>query len=224
MDPEIPVVDPRIEAYLERFPPRADAIRAEMETLAAARRFPIVGPLVGSALDLLARAIGARRVFEMGSGFGYSALWFSRALGPDGLVLLTDGSKENCQRASGYLERAGVADRARVECGNALEIAEQALDAALPGLPAAGGLFDIVFCDIDKQDYPLALPRARRLLRPGGLFLVDNMIWFGKVAALEPREPSTVGVLELGRLLRESSDFRTVILPLRDGLAVCLKS
>lgn len=205
------ITPPAIEDYLRRVAPPSGEVFREMERLAEMRRFPIVGPLVGRTLSLLARAIEARTVFECGSGFGYSALWFASALPADGRIVLTDGSAENCAAARGYLERAGVRAQTEIRQGDALEI-----------LAATPGPFDIVFCDIDKRDYPRVYPLLQDWLATGGLFLCDNMLWFGKVAGPD-RDPDTAGVRELTRLLYADPRLQTTILPLRDGVAVSLK-
>ncbi len=176
------------------------------------RRFPIVGPLVGRLLFLLARSAGARSVFECGSGFGYSACWFARALPPGGRVVLTDGSADNCAAARDFLDRAGLLDRAFIEQGNALQI-----------LNRSPGPFDIIFCDIDKRDYPRVHPLMKPRLRPGGLFVCDNMLWSGRVASSEHQDDNTLGVRELTRLLYADAELETTLLPLRDGVSVSLR-
>src|SRR5438445_2245269 len=141
------IIAPPIDAYLHGITPPRDAVAQEMERLAGERRFPIVGPLVGRLLFLLARSIGARDVFECGSGFGYSAIWFAQALPAEGRVTLTDGSAENCRSAREVLSRAGLLGKTRIEQGD-----------AVPILQATSGPFDIIFCDIDKRDYPRVYP------------------------------------------------------------------
>jgi predicted O-methyltransferase YrrM len=205
------IVSPAIEDYLRRAAPGSGGVVRDMERLAEERRFPIVGPLVGRLLFLLARAIGARSVFECGSGFGYSAAWFAAALPADGRVVLTDGSGDNCAAARDHLARAGLLDRCDIRRGDAISL-----------LKAAPGPFDVVFCDIDKRDYPRVHPLLADRLRPGGLFVCDNMLWFGRVAGPD-RDPDTLGVRELTRLLYADPGLHTVILPLRDGVAVSLK-
>ncbi len=205
------VVDPRIDRYLHELANPSDPILREMELLAAERSFPIVGPQVGRLLHLLTRAIGARRVIELGSGFGYSAYWFADAVGPGGEVILTEGSAERAAEAATFLKRGGLRDRARIEVGDGLEI-----------LDRIGGEFDIIFNDIDKEHYPKVLEPAAAALRPGGLLISDNMLWFGTVLDDEPVEPTTCGVKELTRRLYESADFRTVLLPVRDGVTVSM--
>jgi predicted O-methyltransferase YrrM len=211
MDPLLPIVDPRIEEYLLRSAPARDPVLAEMEALAAARGFPIVGPLVGALLQVSARSIGARDVLELGSGFGYSAIWFARAVGPGGRVVATESSRENATLGEGFLSRADLADRVRYRVGNALEIARE-----------LEGPFDVVFNDIDKQDYPRILEVSDRLLRPGGLLISDNMLWHGSVTQERP-DATTRGVRELTRLLYASPRYLTTLLPLRDGVTVSLR-
>jgi len=208
----VDVVNPVIEEYLRRALPTGDEVTLEMERLADRRRFPIVGPLVGRLLYVLARAIGAREIFECGSGFGYSAYWFARALAPGGRVVLTEGSSENCASARGFLGRAGLMDRAVIEKGDALDI-----------LPRYSGPFDIIFCDIDKRDYPRVHAVMMPRLRSGGLFVCDNMLWSGRVASDAHQDEDTRGVRELTRLLYADPGLHTTILPLRDGVSVSLR-
>lgn len=201
------IVHPEIDRYLHDLADPSDPILREMEVLAAERSFPIVGPQVGRLLHLLAKSIGARRVIELGSGFGYSAYWFALAVGAEGRVVLTEGSPDRAAEAAEFLRRGGLADRIRIEIGDGLEIAER-----------LGGVYDIVFNDIDKDQYPQVLDLARLLLRPGGLLISDNMLWFGTVLDPEPRPASTQGVVELTRRLLHAPDFDSVCLPLRDGV------
>jgi predicted O-methyltransferase YrrM len=165
--------------------------------------------VVGRLLHLLARLVRARRVIELGSGFGYSAYWFARALPAGGTVVLTDRDAGQAAEARSFLERGGYADRVRVEVGDALEIIDR-----------VGGEFDIVFNDVDKAEYPLVLDKAAAALRPGGLLISDNMLWFGAVLDEAPNDPATRGVKELTRLLYASHEFETVLIPLRDGVTV----
>jgi predicted O-methyltransferase YrrM len=205
----VDILDPRIDRYLQDLATDDDPVLRDMERLAAERSFPIVGPQVGRLLHLLASLAGARRVFELGSGFGYSAYWFSRAVGPDGEVVLTEGSAERAAEAAAFLERGGFSDRVRIEVGDALEFAAR-----------AGDRYDVVFNDVDKHQYPAVPPLAERLLRPGGLLISDNMLWRGSVTDDEPADDTTRGVVEMTRLLYGSDRFDTVLLPVRDGVSV----
>jgi len=207
----VDIIDPAIDLYLHELASPEDPVLREMELLGAERSFPIVGPQVGRLLYILAGAISARRVIELGSGFGYSAYWFAKAVGAEGEVILTDLSAERAAEAQEFLERGGFGDRVHVEVGDGLEIIDR-----------VGGDFDIVFNDVDKERYPQVLDKAAAALRPGGLLISDNMLWFGTVLDNQPTEASTRGVKELTRLLHQSADFRTVLIPLRDGVSVSI--
>ncbi|HSB72775.1 MAG TPA: O-methyltransferase [Candidatus Methylomirabilis sp.] len=205
------IVFPHIEAYLDRLETTRDAVLNEMEQQATERDFPIVGPLVGRTLCLLARSIGARRVLELGSGFGYSAYWLARALPDDGELILTETSRANSAQAQAFFRQGGVRCRVQFIVGDAFE--------ALERLP---GEFDIILNDVDKEQYPVAFHRAVPRVRRGGYFLSDNMLWGGRVVS-DASHPTTRGVLELTRLLLQAPNLYTVILPIRDGLSVSLK-
>lgn len=203
---------PDIEAYLHRFIPDRDTILVEMERLAKTHHFPIVGPVVGRLLAQLARLIGAERVLEMGAGFGYSAYWIARVLPPAARLLAIERSAENARLAREWLGRTGLDDKVEFIVGDALEV--------VAGLP---GPFDLIFVDVDKEQYPISLPLTLPRLRQGGLLITDNILWSGRVLAPDPAEASTRGVQEYTRLLYENPDLYTTILPVRDGLAVSLK-
>lgn len=205
-----------IDDYVHSLLPERDEVLREMEDQALHRRIPIVGPAVGRFFFQLAQMIGARTVFEMGSAIGYSTIWWARAVGEDGRVVYTDGSQKNADEARGYIQRAGVLDRVQLRVGDALELISE-----------EKGKFDIVFCDIDKDDYPRALKLATPRVRKGGLFVTDNTLWHGRVIATpgtqEAEMPTTKAVLEFNRSLNSSKDFFTTLLPLRDGVSVSLK-
>lgn len=213
------ITGPEVENYLYAMLPARDEVLAEMEQQAQQRHIPIVGPVVGRLFHLLAGMIGAKTVFELGSAIGYSTIWWACAVGEGGQVVYTDGSAEKAQEARGYFDRAGLADRITVKIGDALEIlSEQKQE------------FDIVFCDIDKEDYPRALRMAKNLVRRGGLFVADNVLWSGRIvyAAGNPEvhtdpQHHTRQIAEFNRALYDSPEFYPVILPVRDGVAVARK-
>ena len=201
-----------VEDYLYSMLPPRDEVLAEMEAEAAANKIPIVGPAVGRIFHQLAVISGAKTVFEMGSAIGYSTIWWARAVGDGGKVVYTDGDPKNAQRARGYFDRAGVSNRISVKTGDALELlSEQKQE------------FDIIFNDVDKDDYPRVFRLAGPRLRKGGLFVTDNVLWSGRVAEPNPSEPTTKAILEFNRLLYSSPDFYTTILPIRDGVAVAVR-
>lgn len=206
------IVNEAVEAHLHALQPSDDPVLQEMEAKAEAEQFPIIGPLVGRLCAQLARMIQARRVFELGSGFGYSTLWFARVVGPDGLVVHTDASAERTREARDALRRAGVAERVRFETGDAMEL-----------LAEEDGEFDIVFIDVDKPGYPQAWELARSKVRVGGLILCDNVLWQGKVADPDEDDEWTEAVREYDRKALHDPAFETTLLPLRDGVAVSLR-
>jgi predicted O-methyltransferase YrrM len=209
----IAIVDERISEYLRRLYDDGDPVRTEMEALARERRFPIVGPLVGRHLILLTLAIRARRVFELGSGYGYSALHFARAVGEGGVVHCTELDEENVRLAQGFLTRAGVSDRVSYH-----------REEATAALRRVGGTWDIVYNDIDKDGYPATVDLAHAHLRPGGLFITDNVLWSGRVLEGEDDGSAmTRGVKEFTRRLLAHPGFLTAIDPTRDGVAVALR-
>lgn len=209
------IVHPDVERYLRDLLDEDHPVAAEMEARAEELDFPIVGRVVGQTLEVLARSIGARRVFEMGSGYGYSAYWFSRAVGPEGEVHMTEGDHENQRLALDYLGRAGFGDRVRSHIGDALELIDE-----------TPGEFDVVFCDIDKHGYPEAWRKARERIRVGGLYLCDNVLWSGRVAVedADDRHPEwTAAVREHNEAVAADDRFRSTIVPTRDGVTVALR-
>ena len=200
-----------VEDYLYSILPARDEVLAKMEDEAARRKIPIVGPAVARVLYQLALMIGAKTVFEMGSAIGYSTIWWARAVGDGGRVFYTDGDRKNAEEARGYFEKAGVASRINMSTGDALELLSEHKQE-----------FDIIFNDVDKEDYPRVLRLALPRLRKGGLFVTDNVLWSGKVARKTP-DKTTKAILEFNRLLYSSPDLFTTILPIRDGLAVAIK-
>jgi predicted O-methyltransferase YrrM len=187
-----------------------------MEAEAREKNFPIVERMVGVVLEILARSIGASRVFELGSGYGYSGYWFSRAVGPGGELHLTDGDPENEKKAQDYLSRAGLWDPVTFHVGD-----------AVTALNATEGHFDIVYCDIDKHGYPEAWKAARDRIRPGGLWICDNTLWSGRVTegfAEEDRRPEwTAAIKELNETIASDPDYLSTILPIRDGDTVAIR-
>ncbi len=192
-----------------------DQVLSEMESRAAEHGFPIIDRAAGRFLETTARMIGARRICELGSGYGYSAWWFARAVGEDGHIVCTDGSADNATLAEGYLRRAGVWDRVDFRVGDALE-----------GLAATEGEFDVVYCDIDKHGYPEAWAAARERIRIGGIWLCDNVLWDGLVATGGDRpglEGWTAAIQEMNRAVATDPDYVMTIAPIRDGVMLAVR-
>lgn len=200
-----------VDDYLYSMLPKREEVLAEMEDYATEHSIPIVGPAVARVLQQLAMTIQARKVFELGSAIGYSTIWWAQAVGAGGSVIYTDGDSKNAERARGYFERAGVSKQISLHTGDALEyLSEQKQE------------FDIIFNNVDKEDYPRVLHLVAPRLRKGGLFITDNVLWSGRVAEKDPDRTTKV-ILEFNRKLYESKEFYTTLLPIRDGLAIALK-
>jgi caffeoyl-CoA O-methyltransferase len=212
------IVNPAIESYLRKLSSGDDeTVLLEMEALAEAEGFPIIGRLCGRVLEVLARSIGAKRIFEMGSGFGYSGYWFSRATGPDGEIHLTDMDPENERKALDFLGRAGLDDPIEYHVGDAFD-----------AFASAEGPFDIVYCDIDKHGYPQAWKEGREKVRVGGFYICDNMLWSGRVTddpdVTDERPEWTEAIKQTNDAIAADPDFRSFIVPLRDGVVVALRT
>lgn len=212
------IVHPAVERYMADLAHGDDEpVLLEMEALAEQRGFPIIGRLCGRLLEVMARTVGARRIFELGSGFGYSAYWFSRAVGPGGELHLSDGDPDNERKARDFLARAGLDGPVTFHVGDALE-----------GLRSTDGEFDIVYCDVDKDGYPDAWEAAQSRVRVGGLYICDNMLWSGRVtgASDEPdvREGYTEAIDRTNRAVADNDAWRSTIVPTRDGVLVAVRT
>ena len=182
-----------------------------MEAEAARTNFPIIGPAAGHFCYLMARLLGARKVFELGSGFGYSTAWFARGIQENGggVVHHVVGDADLSARARKHLARLGLSDLVEFHVGE-----------AVAALRDAAGPFDLIFNDIDKADYPASLPVIMPQLRRGGLLLVDNLLWSGRVLDSTDQAADTRGVRELTRLVTTDPGWIASIVPIRDGILV----
>jgi predicted O-methyltransferase YrrM len=159
---------PDLENYFRGFIPPRDALLVELEEEAAREGIPIVGPVVGELLYILARLAGAKNILELGTASGYSAIYLARALAPGGKVITLELSEDMARRAESNFARAGLTDRVEVRRGQALDL-----------MAAMTGTFDLIFLDIDKESYLPALAHCRRLLKKGGLLVADNVAFAG---------------------------------------------
>jgi caffeoyl-CoA O-methyltransferase len=205
------ITDPKINDYIHALLPHNDPVLGEMELFADENDFPIIGPLVGPFLRQLAAATGAKTIFEMGSGYGYSAYWFAGGMRDGGRIICTDRSEKNREKALGYLARGGFDSLTDFKIGDAVEIISQ-----------YEGPFDIIFNDIDKKEYPRAFDLAIPRLRPGGIFITDNVLWSGRILN-KKLDPTAQAITEFNRKLFESKDLLSSIIPIRDGLALAVK-
>jgi predicted O-methyltransferase YrrM len=200
---------PGLDAYIKGLLPARDPVLAEMEAYAAQHDVPIVGPAVGTLLQILTRSIGADRVFELGSAIGYSTAFFAQAVGRGGQVFYTDGDSAKAEQAMRYLQRMELLDQVSIRIGDAVE-----------SLEATTGYYDVIFIDVDKEGYPRALQAAAPRVRRGGYLLADNVLWSGKVADGKVSDPATDGIRQFNEILFSLQEFKSVIVPLRDGVAI----
>ena len=205
---------PRLSDYLDSLVPGREPLLAEMEAEATSTGFPIIGPASGQLCYLIARLMGARRVFEMGSGFGYSTAWFARAVKENGggEVRHVVWDEELSRRARASLAALGFSDIVRYEVGE-----------AVAALRSTEGGFDLIFNDIEKEDYPAALPVIGAKLRRGGALIVDNLLWDGKIFDPGDLSPATEGIRKLTALVSNDPGWIASILPIRDGLLLAFK-
>ncbi len=205
------IVNPLLERYIADLSTHDDPVLKEMEALAEEKEFPIIGPQVGKFLYQITKISGARKIFELGSGFGYSALWFGKALPLDGMIVCTDKSTDNYSIARKFFDRGLNHLKIRYEVGDSLEILKNQDDK-----------FDIILNDIDKEQYPEVIELAEERLAKGGVLITDNVLWFGRVIS-DDTSMSTYGVKKFNEEIFSNKNFVTTIMPIRDGVAMSLR-
>ncbi|MDA1330237.1 MAG: O-methyltransferase [Chloroflexi bacterium] len=207
-------LSPQTSEYLNSLVPPRPAEMQKMEARAARDGFPIIGPACGQICYQIARMIGARRVYELGSGFGYSTAWFAMAVQENGggEVHHTVWDETLSTQAKEHLAAMGLD-----------EIVHYTVGEAVAAFKVTEGPFDIIFCDIDKEGYPNAVDLAYEKLRTGGVLLFDNMLWSGKILDESDQSAATQGIRETTGMLASSDKWITSVLPIRDGLSVSVK-
>ena len=208
------LISSHVRDYLDSLvPPRPQELQG-MEAYAREANFPIIGPASGYFCYQVARMIGARRVFELGSGYGYSTAWFARAVQENGggevhHVVWDEGLS---RRARDHLDALGLAGEVQYQVGEAVQT-----------LRDTSGPFDLIFIDIDKHAYPESLPVIAEKLRPGGVLIIDNMLWHGRIFDPSDQSPDTEGVREFTRQITRDPAWVASLVPIRDGLIVAYK-
>lgn len=210
-----------VQNYLPSLLLARETVMLEMEKYAQEKNFPIIGPAVGQFCYQIAHMIGAQQIFEMGSGFGYSTAWFARALkeryeiipGEPGVVHHVVWEDELSKQAQRYLKRLEYQKHVEYHVGEAIQLLEKFED----------DTFDLIFCDIDKEAYPKALPVIKDKLHPTGILIIDNMLWNGRIFDDEDSSPSTEGVREFTRIITADPDWIVSLLPIRDGVILAYK-
>jgi len=206
-----PILPAGLDDYLLKATPEREPVLKEMEELASQNNFPIIGPLVGRFLYQVATLTKARRILELGSGYGYSAFWFARAIGTRGHIFCTEGDEENARKARDFFKRGKIKTRIEYHIGDALKLA-----AKIPGK------FDIILNDIDKWEYPAVIPFAEKRLKKGGILVTDNLLWSAQILDENP-DKDTAGILEYTQKLYANKNFFTTILPMRDGISFSIR-
>jgi len=204
------LVNAQVNKYISEMTREGDVVVKEMENLAEQMSFPIVGSQVGKMIHLIAKIKNARCVFEMGSGFGYSAWWFAKALGPRAKVHWTDRSQENLKLAKDFLTRAGLSRKIVFHCGDAVRAFKD-----------FKGKVDILFVDMDKELYPKAYHHFKERCRKGSILIADNMLWDGRVLK-DAHDEATKGIKEFTRLVFNDPGLESAILPIRDGVLLSI--
>ena len=201
----------QINDYLEKWVPQRPGEMLAMEEFANQTHFPIIGPVCGYLCYQITRMVGAHTVFEMGSGYGYSTAWFAKAVVENGggKVHHVVWDEKLSKEAHEHLERLGYANFIEYHVAEAIETLSQTTSP-----------FDLIFNDIDKECYPESLPMISSKLRSGGVLIVDNLLWGGRVFDEYENDPGTAGVREFTRLLTSDPDWISSIIPIRDGMLV----
>ena len=211
------IVPDAVEQYIAGLNQLADPVLRELERDGKEQKLPLIDAEVGALLRVLATAIGATRILEIGTAIGYSGIWLAGSLPPHGMLLTMEAKPERAQVARDNFARAGLAERASVIVGDAQRM-----------LAKVSGPFDLIFQDGNKPQYLTQLDRLVELLRPGGLLVTDNVLWDGDVVpgfATPAKHPAadTRAIVEYNQRIHHHPQLMTVIVPLRDGVAISVK-
>ena len=211
------IVPEPIEQYLAGLNRLPDAVLQDIARAGRETNLPLIDAEVGALLRVLATAVNATRILEIGTAIGYSGIWLAGALSAGGMLLTMEAKPERAKQARDNFARAGLADRANVIVGDA-------------GLTVAkvSGPFDLIFQDGDKRQYAPMLDRLVALLRPGGLLVTDNVLWGGEVVpgfVPHPQQDAedTLAIADYNEKLSAHPGLLTSMVPLRDGVAISVK-
>ena len=197
--------------YLDQLLTQKDPLLAEMEAYAAEHRVPIADREVSRFIEITARITGARKALEIGMAIGYTVIHLARGMGEQGRVVTIDPSDEMIEAATGYLKRAGLIDRVEIKRGKALEV-----------MPQLAETFDLLFIDAVKEEYAQYLDLGLPRLRTGGVVIVDNLLWGGRVASGDT-ESSTAALREFNPYFINHEQLLAEVLPVGDGLGYAVK-
>jgi caffeoyl-CoA O-methyltransferase len=200
--------------HLNKLVPERNEILRDMEARAARDGFPIIGPASGQACYLVARMIKAKKIYELGSGFGYSTAWFARAVKENGggEVHHVVWDEALSREARGNLDQLGYSGIVQYTVGEAVASLEKSQEE-----------YDLIFCDIDKDAYPEAIRVAYEKLTKGGILIVDNMLWGGDIFDTSDQSAFTLGICEATDMLAKDDKWIHTLIPIRDGLMLAMK-
>jgi caffeoyl-CoA O-methyltransferase len=203
-----------VQEYLASLVPPREPELKKMEEIAEKNDFPIIGPVCGYYCYQLARMINAKSIFELGSGYGYSTAWFAKAVKENGggVVHHTVWDDDLSKQAQVHLSALGSSNIVQFHNAEAVETLRQ-----------TEGPFDIIFNDIDKDGYPDSLPVIKEKLRHGGILIIDNMIWSGRVYDPDNHEKNTEAIRRFTRDVTSDLDWIVSLMPARDGMIVAYK-
>ncbi len=204
------ITSEHIEQYIYNLLPKSPSVLLELERVASERHVPIVGPMVGRLLHILARASGAKRVLEIGTAIGYSAIWFGLAVKQqEGSVITIEIDEATVNEARKNIAKAGLQRTVKVINGDGVDV-----------VPKLKGRFDIIFIDDSKANYPKYLDMCINKLNKNGLLIADNALWGGEVT-LESKSGDALAIARFNELLMKK--MSSVIIPARDGVAIGIK-
>ncbi len=201
--------------YLKQFHTSSDSLITEMEEFAAAKRIPILDTNSAAFLEQIVMVKKPRRVLEIGTAIAYSTIRIARCLGKDCLIDTLEKSKDNIPLAQKFVKRSGMSKHINLIKGEAMEL--------IPGLKSK---YDLIFLDADKEDYLNLFEVSLRLLKKGGIYIVDNLLWHGFTAAsrVPPKyKRSTKIIREFNKAFMNTDGLKTSIIPVGDGLGVGIK-
>ncbi len=204
------ITDEQIEQYIYNLLPESPSILKELEQVAKSRHVPIIGPLVGRFLHILARTSRAKRILEIGTAIGYSAIWFGLAVKQQkGKIITIEIDANTAKEARRNIARAGLQKTVEVINGDGMKV-----------IPELKGKFDIIFIDDSKENYPKYLEMCINRLNKNGLLIADNALWGGQVL-LESKSDDAEAIAKFNELLMKK--MQSVIIPVRDGVAIGIR-
>ena len=210
-----------LREYQDSLVPARPKEMVAMEAYAKENRFPIIGPASGYFCYQVARILGATRIFELGSGYGYSTAWFAKAVQEN----IANGASAEGAVVHHVVWDEGLSQMAKKHLAvlGFEGLIQYRMSEAIAALRETEGPFDLIFNDIDKQAYPESIPFIKEKLRPGGALLIDNMLWHGAIFDKSDDSPANKGVLEATRMLTTDPDFISTLIPVRDGVICAVK-